>query len=639
MGKGRPTPSPSLLTSQSNRTEVPSEDGIRCGKWLLRSTCVRRRRGQPLSLKFEPSTPTSKRIRRASSPTPSANSFTGKNSVQVPMTSRKKLDADNWSYENTEIFLEIMVEEARKDHSTNSKLTCKFTSLQWAAILEELKKRTHKTDYTLIKIHQKFDRLKKDYRLFKDLTERSGLGWDPVSQTVTASAEVWVTYLQANKDARKFIGKGLDHYDLLHELLDGSLATGVFGQPSSLGAPSLEQEQALRNQGKAIKFSDSTFSDGRKRMSDGSGGPSSNGKQITMSTSEIPPYELEEDFSDDDDLLELETLEMMERDGKQKIPQRTCPLSGQEYTTFLLTSHPQNIKDMLRVDKHTFRALAVELVRRGLLEWDHKNLSVEESLAIFLYICGQNARERVVADRFQRSLDTISRHFNIIRRAICNLAPFIIRPPNLHETPPEILHDGRYYPWFKFTFVYPGWEGSAHDGRVFFAAVSNPDFNFPHPPINKYYLVDSGYTNMPGYLAPYRGQRYHRDQWDGANTIFRTPYELFNYKHSSLRNVIERCFGVLKKRFPILKGMPNYDNAHQPTIVTACCVIHNFILMHHGRDEYFDGYNEDVEWEGETDEEVDDDVGEVEPLNTSRVGLELLARKRDEMAIQMWDAY
>ncbi|XP_058211855.1 uncharacterized protein LOC131324046 [Rhododendron vialii] len=224
----------------------------------------------------------------------------------------------------------------------------------------------------------------------------------------------------------------------------------------------------------------------------------------------------------------------------------------------------------------------------------------------------------------------------------------------------------------KFTFVYPGWEGSAHDGCVFFAAVSNPDFHFPHPPLrkfkfeedcshicfwiyssrkhiiltrvisdlDKYYLVDSGYTNMLGYLPPYRGQRYHRDQWDGANTIFRTPYELFNYKHSSLRNVIERCFGVLKKRFPILKGMPNYDYALQSTIVTACCVIHNFILMHHGRDEYFDGYNKDIEWEGETDEEVDnDDVGEVEPLNTSCVGLELMAHKRDQMAIEMWDAY
>ncbi|KAI8559455.1 hypothetical protein RHMOL_Rhmol04G0175200 [Rhododendron molle] len=191
------------------------------------------------------------------------------------MMSRKKLDADNWSYENTEIFLQIMVEEARKDYGTNSNKRRTFTSLQWTAILEELKKRTHKTDYTPIKIHQKFDRLKKEYMLFTDLTERSGCGWDPVSKTVTALADVWLTYLQANKDAEKFIGKGLDHYDLLHELLDGSLATGVFGQPSPLGAPSLEQEQALRNQGKAIKFSDSTFSDGRKRMSDGSGGPSS----------------------------------------------------------------------------------------------------------------------------------------------------------------------------------------------------------------------------------------------------------------------------------------------------------------------------------------------------------------------------
>ncbi|XP_058201357.1 uncharacterized protein LOC131316096 [Rhododendron vialii] len=199
MDKGRPTHlSPSLLTSYSNRMEGPSEDGIRCGKWLLRPTCVRRRRGQPLSLKFEPSTPTSERKRRASSPTPSANSFTGEHCVQVPMMSRKKLDANNWSYENTKIFLQIMLEEARKDHSTNSKKTLKFNPLEWAAILEELKKRTHKTDYTLIKIHQKFDHLNKDYRLFKDLTERSGLGWDPVSQTVTASAELWVTNLQIN---------------------------------------------------------------------------------------------------------------------------------------------------------------------------------------------------------------------------------------------------------------------------------------------------------------------------------------------------------------------------------------------------------------------------------------------------------
>ena len=34
----------------------------------------------------------------------------------------------------------------------------------------------------------------------------------------------------------------------------------------------------------------------------------------------------------------------------------------------------------------------------------------------------------------------------------------------------------------QFTFAYAGWEGSAHDTRVFFAALRNRSLNFPHPP-------------------------------------------------------------------------------------------------------------------------------------------------------------
>ncbi|KAH7836060.1 hypothetical protein Vadar_032361 [Vaccinium darrowii] len=33
----------------------------------------------------------------------------------------------------------------------------------------------------------------------------------------------------------------------------------------------------------------------------------------------------------------------------------------------------------------------------------------------------------------------------------------------------------------KFTYVYPGWEGSAHNGRVFSAAASNTANNFSYP--------------------------------------------------------------------------------------------------------------------------------------------------------------
>ncbi len=61
-----------------------------------------------------------------------------------------------------------------------------------------------------------------------------------------------------------------------------------------------------------------------------------------------------------------------------------------------------------------------------------------------------------------------------------------------------------------------------------------------------YYLVDAGYTNGEGFLAPYRGQRYHLNDWkDGHQPTTREEY--FNMKHSSARNVIERAFAILKK--------------------------------------------------------------------------------------------
>lgn len=31
--------------------------------------------------------------------------------------------------------------------------------------------------------------------------------------------------------------------------------------------------------------------------------------------------------------------------------------------------------------------------------------------------------------------------------------------------------------------------------------------------VGKYFLVDAGYTNGPGFLAPYRGTRYHLNEW------------------------------------------------------------------------------------------------------------------------------
>jgi hypothetical protein len=53
--------------------------------------------------------------------------------------------------------------------------------------------------------------------------------------------------------------------------------------------------------------------------------------------------------------------------------------------------------------------------------------------------------------------------------------------------------------------------------------------------------------------------------------------ETFNFAHSSLRNVIERSFEVLKMKWRILLDLPSYPMAKQSSIILACMALHNFI--------------------------------------------------------------
>ena len=64
--------------------------------------------------------------------------------------------------------------------------------------------------------------------------------------------------------------------------------------------------------------------------------------------------------------------------------------------------------------------------------------------------------------------------------------------------------------------------------------------------------------------------------------------ERFNYAHSSLRNVIERSFGVLKMKWRILLDLPSYPTTKQSQIIIACMALHNFIRDSYLGDEDFD---------------------------------------------------
>ena len=78
-------------------------------------------------------------------------------------------------------------------------------------------------------------------------------------------------------------------------------------------------------------------------------------------------------------------------------------------------------------------------------------------------------------------------------------------------------------------------------------------------------------------MTPYLGLKYHLKEHSKRGP--QNAQELFNHRHSSLQNVIERTFGVLKKRFPIIgSGIePHYSLDTMTKIILACCILHNFL--------------------------------------------------------------
>ena len=113
---------------------------------------------------------------------------------------------------------------------------------------------------------------------------------------------------------------------------------------------------------------------------------------------------------------------------------------------------------------------------------------------------------------------------------------------------------------------------------------------------------------MRGFISPSRIVRYWLPDFQGA-AIPRTREEHFNRLHSSLRNVIERSFGVLTARFPILKRMARYPFPVQRSIVVAAMAMYNFIRKDYKEDQLFAQFSsEDTQVECGTD--FEEDLGE-----------------------------
>ncbi|GMP48384.1 hypothetical protein CsSME_00015756 [Camellia sinensis var. sinensis] len=153
-------------------------------------------------------------------------------------------DFKMWGSENVKIFLEILLGKIKKEGPCMSKKDRSFYPKQWQTIDEEMTKKLGK-NFELKKLKGKFARLKANYKEFAALKNHTGLGWDPITQTVTAPDDVWKNYVQAHPNAKQFQTKGLEHYELMSEIFSKSFATGTFVRSSRQGAPTSDNEREM----------------------------------------------------------------------------------------------------------------------------------------------------------------------------------------------------------------------------------------------------------------------------------------------------------------------------------------------------------------------------------------------------------
>lgn len=361
----------------------------------------------------------------------------------------------------------------------------------------------------------------------------------------------------------------------------------------------------------------------------------------------------------------------------EPIPQHDSAMTGKLYYKELMETRNKNrFLNCVRMNRETFLILLNMLQKEGGLI-DGRKICAGEIVMILIHVCvGHSIRQ--TSERWQHSTATIH---DVLYKAItamlnCRTILFSV-PHEDQEVHDRILKDPKYFPFFDncigaldgthvpavvsaeyhqvfrnrkkgitqnvlavanfdLTFAYAlcGWEGSAHDGRVFNDSILKglPMFR------GKYYLGDAGYALSRLVLTPYRGVRYHLKEWGRMGERPQNAKELFNLRHSSLRNVVERIFGVVQKRFPILVTMSSYPLDTQCHLIMCCFMLHNFIRRNQLYEDCFDKWDESKEGDVEDDSGGEVEVPEFEAGVDAATARELNLW-RDGIADAMWTSY
>ncbi|WVZ98030.1 hypothetical protein U9M48_043513 [Paspalum notatum var. saurae] len=124
-----------------------------------------------------------------------------------------------WDDKTTKIFLDLCIDEKNKFNCTNKGLTRQG----WHNVYRLFRQQTGRT-YDKKQLQNKFNSLKKTYRLWRTLKGKSGPGWDNTTGTITETPEWWAKWIAENSEYKQFLNRGLQHEDDLDTLFGSMIS-------------------------------------------------------------------------------------------------------------------------------------------------------------------------------------------------------------------------------------------------------------------------------------------------------------------------------------------------------------------------------------------------------------------------------
>ncbi|XP_048429081.1 L10-interacting MYB domain-containing protein-like [Pyrus x bretschneideri] len=149
-----------------------------------------------------------------------------------------------WNAHNISIFCDVCIKEVEAGNRPGTY----FSKEGYANIRANFKAETGH-DYEKVQLKNKWDALKNEWKLWKELVgKETGLGWNSSKGTIDASKKWWNNKIQINKEYGKLRKKSIspEIEDKLDRMFSNTVATGEHAWAPSFGVLPETRKESIR---------------------------------------------------------------------------------------------------------------------------------------------------------------------------------------------------------------------------------------------------------------------------------------------------------------------------------------------------------------------------------------------------------